>query len=130
MTTKEITIAGKTVKMGYCFATEIAYKDLSDEDIMDFIPEVGKAVNSQRMPDIKKTLFAIIAAIMVCYDSAEEAPVKDTDLMTRTTPTELGNALATFILLRNDFYRIPSGEPKDKPASDGSPVRKGRRKNA
>ena len=52
--------------LAYCFATEIAYKDLIDEDIADFMQEAVTAISGEtpRMPDIKKTIFAIIAAAM------------------------------------------------------------------
>ena len=59
MKKSNITIAGKTVTLGYCYATEIAYKDIAGGDINDFILEVGQAIEAQKMPDIKKTIMLI-----------------------------------------------------------------------
>ena len=124
---EEITIAGKPVTLGYCYATEIAYKDLSGEDIADIIRETFAAVNAQpqRMPDTNRSIYLVLAAVMAYYQSKdEEAPIKDTDLMNETTPMELGIALGTIITLWAKFYNIPKGEPEDKPQK-----RQGKAKN-
>ena len=34
MITREVTLCGKQVTLAYCYATEIAYKDLTNEDII------------------------------------------------------------------------------------------------
>lgn len=115
---EEITLAGKPVTLGYCFATEIAYKDLSGEDITAIIQETIAAVNAQpaRMPDAKRSIYLVLAAVMAYYQSKDEdAPIKDTDLMNDTTPLELGTALGTIINLWAKFYNIPKDEPADKP---------------
>lgn len=123
----------RTATMGYCYATEIAYKDLAGQDITDFLTEAIPLMQDNKMPDIKKTIYAILSCMIAYYQSmGEEPPVKDTDLMNEATPLEIGTALGTFLKLRGDFYHIPAGEPEDKsPASDGSPVgkRKGKAKN-
>lgn len=133
MITENVTLAGKLVTLGYCYATEIAYKDLSGEDITAIIQETIAAANAQppRMPDAKRSIYLVLAAVMAYYQSKDEdAPIKDTDLMNDTTPMELGTALGTIITLWSKFYHLPKGEPKD-PTSDGSPVgkRKGKAKN-
>ena len=115
---EEITIAGKPVTLGYCYATEVAYKELSGEDIADIIQETIAAVNAQpaRMPDTKRSIYLVLAAVMAYYQSkGEDAPIKDTDLMNDCTPLELGTALGTIITLWAQFYNIPQGEPADKP---------------
>ena len=115
----EIKIAGKNVNIAYCYATEIAYKDLSGEDIAAIIQETIACVNAKpaRMPDTKRSIYLVLAAVMAYYQSKdEEAPIKDTDLMNDTTPLELGTALGAIITLRAQFYSIPKGEPEDKPA--------------
>ena len=115
----EIKIAGKKVNIAYCYATEIAYKDLSGEDIAAIIQETIACVNAKpaRMPDTKRSIYLVLAAVMAYYQSKdEEAPIKDTDLMNDTTPLELGTALGAIITLRAQFYSIPKGEPEDKPA--------------
>lgn len=114
---EEITLAGKPVTLGYCYATEIAYKDLSGENIADIIQETIACVNSQpaRMPDAKRSIYLVLAAVMAYYQSQDEdAPIKDTDLMNDTTPLEFGTALGTIINLWAKFYNIPKGEPEEK----------------
>ena len=116
---EEITLAGKPVTLGYCYATEIAYKDLSGEDIAAIIQETIACVNAQpaRMPDTKRSIYLVLAAVMAYYQSQDEdAPIKDTDLMNEATPLELGKALGTIINLWAKFYNIPKGEPAEKPA--------------
>ena len=118
MINEEITIAGKPVTLSYCYATEIIYKDLSDEDIANIIQETIGCINAQpaRMPDTKRSIYLVLAAVMAYYQSKdEEAPIKDTDLMNEATPLELGTALGTIINLWAKFYGIPKGEPADKP---------------
>jgi hypothetical protein len=118
---EEITIAGKPVTLGYCYATEIAYKGLSGEDISAIIRDTFAAINAQppRMPDVKRSIYLVLAAAMAYYQSKgedEPTPIEDTDLMNEATPIELGNALGTIINLWAKFYSIPAGEPEDKPA--------------
>jgi hypothetical protein len=117
----------RTVTLGYCFATEMAYKDLSDEDIAAIIQETIACVNAQpaRMPDRKRSIYLVLAAVMAYYQGQnEDAPIKDTDLMNEATPIELGTALGTIINLWAKFYNIPKGEPAEKPAKG-----KGKAKN-
>ena len=115
---EEITLAGKPVTLGYCYATEIAYKDLSGEDIAAIIKETISCIDAKpaRMPDTKRSIYLVIAAIMAYYESVkEEAPIKDIDIMSEATPLELGKALGTIINLWAKFYNIPNGEPAEKP---------------
>ena len=124
---EEVTLAGKPVNLGYCYATEIAYKDLSGEDIATIIQETIACVDAKpaRMPDAKRSIYLVLSAVMAYYQSQDEdAPIKDTDLMNDTTPLELGTALGTIITRWAKFYNIPKGEPEDKPQK-----RKGKAKN-
>ena len=115
MTTKTITIAGKEVTLAYCYATEIGYKLLSDEDINVYMADAMVALKERRMPDTRKTVYVVIAAINAYSEWQEETPtVSDRDLMYKATPLELGTALGTIIQLRADFYKVPSDEPKDE----------------
>jgi len=117
----------RTVTLSYCYATEIAYKELSGEDVTGIIQETIEAINAQppRMPDTKRSIYLVLAAAMAYYDSKDEdAPIKDTDLMRETSPVELGIALGTIINLWAKFYNIPKGEPAEKPAKG-----KGKAKN-
>ena len=107
----------RTVTMGYCYATEIAFKDLAGQDIADFMTEALPLIQENKMPDIKKTIYAILSCMIAYYQSiGEDVPVKDTDLMNEATPLEIGTAFGTFLTLRGEFYRIPTGEPAEKPA--------------
>ena len=129
MKSKEITICNRPVTLAYCYATEISYKLLSDEDINIFMTEVYECMNDdiQRMPDIRKTIFLILAATSSYYESkGEELPIDDKTLMYECKPEELGTALGVVLGLRGQFYAVPAGEPEDKP--DGKAAKK--RKNA
>ena len=115
MTTKTITIAGKEVTLAYCYATEIGYKLLSDEDITAYMADAMEALKESRMPDTRKTVYVVIAAINAYSEWQGEQPViSDRDLMYDATPLELGTALGTIIQLRADFYKVPSDEPNDE----------------
>jgi hypothetical protein len=115
MIKKEITLCGKQVTLAYCYATEIAYEDLANEGMLDYVKHAIESIQAQRDPDIKRTIFAIIACIMAYYEDADKAPVKDSDIMKEATPVELGTAMLTILSMRNDFYHVPSGEPEEKP---------------
>ena len=117
MITKEITLCGKQVTLAYCFATEISYKILSDEDVTDFITEAAVAIqDKKRMPDIRKSIFLVLASMQSYYESKDEqAPITDKQLMYDSTQEELGTALGVVIGLRTNFYHIPKSEPEDKP---------------
>lgn len=120
MITKEIKLYGKQVTLAYNYATEISYKILSDEDIIDFGQEVVEKIQHEQMPDIRKTIFLIIASMQSYYESkGEECPITDKELMYECTPQEIGVALGTILGLRSQFYHVPSDEPEDKPA-DGN----------
>lgn len=115
MKKKEIKLASKKVTVAYCYATEIAYKDLSGQDIADFMVEVGEALTVNKMPDVKKSIFLLVAAIMSYYEpKKEEAPVSDAQIMTDATPLEMGAAIGAVLSLRSEFYALPEGEPKEK----------------
>ena len=114
MLQKEITLCGRQVTLAYCYATEIAYKDRSDENIADYIKEAVACIQQERDPDVKHTIYAILACMLAYYQSrGEDAPLTDTDLMNDAKPAELGTAIFTIIGLRMDFYHVPKGEPAD-----------------
>ena len=113
MITKEITLCGKQVVLAYCYATEIGYKTLSDEDIIDFGSEIAEKIQQQQMPDIKRTIFLILASMNAYYESINaEAPINDKDLLYQTDPQEVGVALGTILGLRSKFYHLPTDEPR------------------
>lgn len=111
MTTKEITICGTQLALSYCYAVEIGYKIMADQNIHDFFDEVGKALNEQKMPDIQRTVYLIMASAMAYYESREAAaPITDKQLIYESSPEDLGNALLAIITLRNEFFKVPSDE--------------------
>ena len=113
MITKEITLCGKQVVLAYCYATEIGYKTLSDEDIIDFGSEIAEKIQQQQMPDIKRTIFLILASMNSYYEfNNEKAPITDKDLMYKSDPKEVGVALGTILGLRGKFYHLPTDEPR------------------
>ena len=117
MVTKEITICGKQVTLAYCYATEISYKILSDEDIFDFGQEIAEKIQHEQMPDIRKTILLIIASMQSYYESkGTKTPIEDKELMYDCSPQDIGQALGTIIGLRSQFYHVPSDEPKEKSA--------------
>lgn len=119
MITKEITICSKKVMLAYCYATEISYKILSDEDIIDFGQEVIEKIQHEQMPDIRKTIFLILASMQSYYESkGEQCPITDKELMYECSPQEIGQALGVIIGLRSQFYHVPTDEPKDNPTGE------------
>ena len=120
METKTITINGKQVTLGYCYATEIAFQTLAEENIQTFLQAAVQAVDKKQMPDIRKSIFLILASISSYYESkGEPFPIEDKDLMYSTDPETLGLALGTVISLWAKFYKIPTGEPEPKKGTKG-----------
>ena len=116
MKQKEITLFGKQFTLGYCYATEISYKTLTDEDITDFVQHTIESLQNKQMPDTRKSIFFILASIISYYESHDEkAPVTDKQLMYELSPTDMGTAIGTILNLRGEFYHVPSDEPKEKP---------------
>jgi len=110
------------VTLAYCYATEIAYKEFTGEDISTYMKEAFVALNGQpiRMPDVKKTIYIILAAAMAYSNSTDEdASIQDTDLMNDATPKELGTALGTILSLYTQFYALPKEEVREEAKEDG-----------
>lgn len=111
MVQETIQLCGKDVTLAYCYATEISFKLLADEEIHDFLREATTKVQSQQMPDIRKAIFLILAAASAYYESkGEELPIADKDLMNDCGPDEFGTALGTVIRLYMEFYHLPGSE--------------------
>lgn len=116
MKTKEITICSKQVTLAYCFATEISYKILAEEDITDFIESAINDIQNKHMPDMRKSIYAILAAMSAYCEAngVKENPITDDNIMFNATPTEIGTAIGTIIGLRTEFYRIPKDEQEEE----------------
>ena len=103
----------RSVTLAYCYATEIAFKDMANEDISVYMQEIFTSSQKGEMPDVKKGVYLIMAAIMAYYESIKEkAPVTDADIMNEATPEEFGAAIATVINLWKAFYKVPTSEQK------------------
>ena len=121
MKTKIVTINGKQVTLGYCYATEINFSNFTGENASLFIPDATAKLEAMtkggtEMPDIKKCIYIILAAALAASDSkGEECVITDKDLLYTENPSELYEALAQVILLYGEFYKlIPSEQPKKK----------------
>lgn len=132
MQTKEITITLQPVsadeqpkevklKLAYCYATEIGYKNRSDEDITDFTAEAIEAIRQNKMPDINKSIRLVLSALIAYSDfTGTEPPVTGKQLMYQLSPKDLGLSIGTILGLRSQFYHVPGGEPEDKSKEEDS----------
>lgn len=120
MTQKTITIAGKQVGIAYCFATEIAFKALTGNNI-----EEADVTNPEQV------VYLILAAISAYYQEQEaEAPVTDKDIIYRAKPKELIEALTAVLAMRADWYESPKGEATEEEPKDESKRKYRKPKNA
>ena len=109
MVQETINILGKDVTFGYCYAVELSFKTLAEEDIHSFIPVAIKTVSEdKRLPDIQRCVYLILASMLAYYESkGEKAPIEDKDLMFNCSAEELGLALGTVIkLYSQNFDRL------------------------
>ena len=121
MIQKEINIMGKQVTLAYCYGTEISYKLLADEECTDFIAEVLKCLQENRMPDSRKAIYLIMSAMTAFYESQNQKnPIEDKELIFHASPEDIGLAIGTIAALYIEFYKIPVGEPEDKKPSEES----------
>ena len=121
METAKINIIGKTVTVAYCYATEIAFKKMSAEDINDFTEEITQAIKDNRMPDVEKSIMLIMSAMLAyCQATGTEQTIQDSEIMTECSPKELSMALAAILGLRIDFYKVDENdeEKKGEPAKN------------
>lgn len=119
MKTKEITLCGKQVTLAYCFATEISFKLLAEQECTDFMREIILALQESKMPDTRKSIYLIMSAMTAYYEShGEKNPVEDRELVFHSSPEDVGLAIGTIAGLYIDFYKIPVGEPKEKEPAD------------
>lgn len=124
MKKKKVKIAGKQVWLAYCYATELAFYDMTDTDINDFFKEFFSP-NKEEDEDEKKKkesrklkliLYAIFAAAFSYSESIEkDCEIGHKTLMFHAKPAEITDAFACVIELRNEWYKLPSD---DKPKKD------------
>ena len=123
MIKETITIAGIDVTLGYCFATELNYRNLADEEIANYFKEAFACIQEGKDPDTDKSIRLVLASVISYYDSQSEGkttyPINERTLIYDTAPDELMKAVITIVNLRNNFYKVPEGEPKDKEPKQG-----------
>ena len=124
MNKKKVKIAGKQVWLAYCYATEIAFYDMTDTDINDFFKEFFSPNKEEDEEEKKKKeshklkliLYAIFAAAFSYSESVEkDCEIDHKTLMFHAKPAEITDAFACVIELRNEWYKLPSD---DKPKKD------------
>lgn len=114
-----IKIAGKEVKVAYCYATEILFSDYTGQEFSEFIKEAVVDKNTQSSS--KKVLYAILSAIIAYSQSKnEDAAVIDNDIMFNAQPQEIIDAFTTIISLYNDWYQIPKQVSKKAEKKKGA----------
>lgn len=119
MITEKTKIAGKTVNLAYCIATELAFEDMTKpgNNLSEAIVEAAHNITEGREPNLR-TAIVIILAAHLAYNQAkdiEEPAVIDKDLMTKATKEEIGTALGLTIAMWGKFYKIGTGDvPKSK----------------
>lgn len=120
MIEKEITIGGVAVKIGYCFATELAFKQYTGVNIEE--------LDTQNPEHI---IYLLLAAIVSRYEGCNEpSPIKDNDLMYRAKPAELVAAISEVYRLRAEWYELPKGDTATAPASSDAGEESQSQKNA
>ena len=132
MKTKEITICGKQVTLAYCYATEIIYKDIAGEDLIDYVQHAIACIREQKDPDAKRTLSAILSCAMAYDQSKEENDEKAQEqltikeLMNDAKPAEFGMAMLSVLDLRRQFYYVAKSDEEEVKADE----KEGEEKNA
>ena len=132
MKTKEITICGKQVTLAYCYATEIIYKDITSEDLIDFVKHAIASISEEKDPDAKRTLSAILSCAMAYDQSKEENGEKVQEqltikeLMKDAKPAEFGMAMLAVLDLRRQFYHVAKADEEEVKAEE----QEGEEKNA
>jgi len=116
MIKETIKIAGIEVTLGYCFATEINYRNLADEEIADYFKKAFACIQEKKDPDTDKSIRLVLASVISYYDSIghKQYPINEKTLIYDTAPDELMKAVITIVNLRNTFYKVPEGEPKEE----------------
>ena len=101
--------------LGYCFATEIAFKEMSGEDVGKFVKEAVNDLGNNVDPDRQKSIYLIIAAVEAYYESiGKKAPITEKDLMNSHQSGEFGTALGTILGMHIKMNTPPKGDDEDK----------------
>ena len=128
MKKKKVKIAGKQVWLAYCYATELAFYDMTDTDINDFFKEFFSPNKEEDEEEKKKKesrklkliLYAIFAAAFSYSESVEkDCEIDHKTLMFHAKPAEITDAFSCVIELRNEWYKLPSDDKPIKEDEDG-----------
>ena len=125
MIKETIKIAGIDVTLGYCFATELNYRNLAGEEISNYFKEAFACIQENKDPDTDKSIRLVLASIISYYDSIHTDsgevtyPINERTLIFHTKPGEFMKAVITIVNLRNKFYEVPEGELKEEKGKKG-----------
>ena len=119
------------VMLGYCFATEILFNEMAGEEVGTFVKEAISQISEGKMPDRKKSMILIQAAMEAYYESVgkkliqaameayyesvgKKAPITEKDLKDSHHSDEFGTAIGTILGMYIKMNTSPAGENADK----------------
>ena len=103
------------VMLGYCFATEILFNEMACEEVGTFVKEAISQISEGKMPDRKKSMILIQAAMEAYYESVgKKAPLTEKDLKDSHHSDEFGTAIGTILGMYIKMNTSPAGENVEK----------------
>ncbi len=106
MLTQKVKICGKTVTVGMCWGTILTFANYTGRNLEEI---------DLQHPSPADITYLILAAIAAYYQSADkEPPVRDTDLLYKSSPKEIADAAITCCNLLGEFYSQPKGMKSGK----------------
>ena len=103
------------VMLGYCFATEILFNEMAGEEVGTFVKEAISQISEGKMPDRKKSMILIQAAMEAYYESVgKKAPITEKDLKDSHHSDEFGTAIGTILGMYIKMNTSPAGESDEK----------------
>ena len=103
------------VMLGYCFATEILFNEMAGEEVGTFVKEAISQISEGKMPDRKKSMILIQAAMEAYYESVgKKAPITEKDLKDSHHSDEFGTAIGTILGMYIKMNTSPAGESDKK----------------
>lgn len=108
MITRKVQLCGAEVVLAYCYATEIAFRKYTGANVEELDPK-----------NPEHAIYLIIAAMLPYYEQqGQQPPITDADLMYKSEPADYAVAFKAIVDARKEWYKIPAGEPEDKPSDD------------
>lgn len=103
------------VMLGYCFATEILFNELAGEEVGTFVKEAISQISEGKMPDRKKSVILIQAAMEAYYESVgKKSPFTEKDLKDSHHSDEFGTAIGTILGMYIKMNTSPAGESDER----------------